>query len=272
MKANTIKSGGHKGLFAVLIAVCAAIVLGAGVYGFFRLKALYEERCVITDMAGQIEITAGKMVKPDIIAESLGLRKGVNLAHVDFVRRRDEILRKIPTLRAVSITRMPPGRLRIVAEEREPVARMGVRGQRRVTGRVVDTEGMVFLCQRGTYHLPTISEPRAPGTRIGHRISGRAFAALQLIEACQRPEFLELGVQDVDISRPDYLLATLGDYSRLKIAWEGMDDAPTAKSREILRVRLEQLVTTIRSRVGVGAKMWNATVSDYIYADTQGDR
>jgi hypothetical protein len=211
------------------------------------------------------------MVKPDIIAENLGLRKGVNLAHIDLARKREEILKKIPTLKSLSITRISPGSVRIVAEEREPVARMGIRGVRRVTGRVVDLDGMVFLCQRGTYHLPTISEPRAPGTRVGSRIAGRASAALALIEACQSPEFQELGVQDIDISRPDYLFVTLGDYSRLKIAWEGMDAEPTEKSRAVLRRRLEQLLRTVRSRVGTGTKIWNATIENKIFADTQGE-
>ena len=271
MKGNSIKSGGrHRGVLVLLAAICACAVAFAAAMGFSRLREAYEEQCVIEDIAEQVDISSGKMVKPDVIAENLGLRVGTNLARIDFAERREEILKKIPTLRDISITRTMPRRLRIVAEERVPVARLGLRGRKGVTGRVVDSEGMVFFCQRGTHLLPTIVEPRAPGTQSGHRISGRARAALSLVEACREPDFVELGVQDVDISRPDYLLATLADYSRLKIAWDGMD-SPSSKSRAELERRLGQLLRVIRSRVGMGAKIWNATLPDRIFADTQGD-
>ena len=268
MKANTIKQGGHKTIIAVIASIgVLALVIGIAT-GYEKLADIYYEQCVITDVSEQVEITSGKMVKPDVIAENMGLRKGANLAKIDFAAKRDEILRKIPTLRAVSVTRRLPDKVYIVAEERTPVAKMGIRGRRGTTGRVVDTEGMVFLCQRGTQLLPTISEPQAPGIQPGHKIKGRTLAALQLVETCRESEFSELGVQDVDISKPDYLLATLGDYSRLKISWDGMD-SPSAKSRQDLEGRLRLLVHTIRSRVGTGARTWNATMSGNIFADTQ---
>ena len=268
MKANTIKQSGHKKLIAIIAAIVViALVVGIAI-GYEKLADLYYEQCVITDVSEQVEITSGKMVKPDVIAENMGIRKGANLAKIDFAAKREEILRKIPTIRSISVTRRLPDKVYIVAEERTPIAKMGVRGQRRVTGRVVDTEGMVFLCQRGTQLLPTISEPLPPGTQPGNKIKGRTLAALQLIETCRERGFSELAVQDVDVSKPDYLLATLGDYSRLKISWEGMDN-PSAKSRQDLEGRLSLLTLTIRSRVGTGARTWNATMPGNIFADTQ---
>ena len=268
MKANTIKHGGHKGLIAVIAAALVVAAVAGIAICYEKLAELYYEQCVITDMSRQVEISSDKMVKPDVIAENMGLKEGANLARIDFAAKREEILRKIPTLRAISVTRRLPDKVYIVAEERSPIAKMGIRGQRKITGRVVDSEGMVFLCQRGTQLLPTISEPQPPGTQPGHKIKGRASAALQLIETCREPEFAELGVQDVDVSKPDYLLATLGDYSRLKIAWEGMD-SPSQKSRRDLEARLSLLVQTIRTRVGTGARTWNATMPNQIFADTQ---
>ena len=177
MKPNTIKQGGRKRLVAVLVALLAAAALAGIAAGYSRLAELYCEQCVITDMAEQVEIMSGKMVKPDVIAENMGLRPGANLAKIDFSAKRADILKKIPTLRSVTVTRRLPDKVYIVAEERTPVAKMGIRGQRGTTGRVVDSEGMVFLCQRGTQLLPTISEPHAPGTQPGHAIGGRAAAA-----------------------------------------------------------------------------------------------
>lgn len=271
MKANTIKQGGHRGLVAVIAAALLVAAIAGIAIGYGKLADLYAEQCVISDMAEQVEISSGKMVKPDVIAENLGLRKGANIAKIDFAEKREEILRKIPTLRAISVTRRLPDKVYVVAEERTPVAKMGVRGLRRTTGRVVDSEGMVFMCQRGTQLLPTIYEPQTPGTQPGHKVKSRALAALTLIETCREADFAELGVQDVDVSKPDYLLATLGDYSRLKIAWDGMD-SPSAKSRRDLEGRLALLVQTIRTRIGEGARTWNATMPGSIFADTQETR
>ena len=271
MKANTIKHGGHKGAIAIAATALAVAALVGLAICYDKLSDLYCQQCIITNMSEQVEITSGKMVKPDVIAENLGLVNGANLAKIDFAEKREDILRRIPTLRAISITRRLPDKVYVVAEERTPVAKMGIRGRRTVTGRVVDSEGMVFMCQRGTQLLPTISEPQPPGTQPGHRIKGRTAAALQFIETCREPEFAELGVQDVDVSKPDFLLATLGDYSRLKIAWEGMDN-PTAKSKRELEGRLSLLVHTIRSHVATGAKTWNATMPGSIFADTQESR
>lgn len=271
MKGNTIKPSGRKRLVAILAAALVVAALAGLAICYGKLADIYCEQCVVENMSEQVEITSGKMVKPDVIAENMGLKPGVNLAKIDFEEKRREILEKIPTLRSVSITRRLPDKVYIVAEERTPVAKMGIRGRRGITGRVVDSEGMVFLCQRGTQLLPTISEPLAPGTQPGHRIKGRALAALLLVETCRSPEFAELGVQDVDVSKPDYLLATLGDYSRLKIAWDGMD-APSDKSRRELEGRLALLVQTVRTRIGTGARTWNATMPDRIFADTQETR
>ena len=77
---------------AALVAVVVLLVVGA--LGFGKLRDIYLEQCVITDMAEQVSITSGKMVKADVIAENLGLRKGVNLAKIDFVEKRRAGLEK----------------------------------------------------------------------------------------------------------------------------------------------------------------------------------
>ena len=98
---------------------------------------------------------------------------------------------------------------------------------------------------------------------------GRTFAALQLIEACRSAELLELGVQAVDTTKHDFLTVTLGDYSKLKILWENMDE-PTPDSQKDLYRRLTQLRDIRRSKVAPGTTTtWNATMPDSITADTQ---
>ena len=268
MKATKIERSNHTGLI-VVAATIILVALGTGVVlGYEKLKAIYLEQCVITDMATQVEISAGKMVHPSTIAEELGLRVGANLALIDFSAKREELLAKVPNLREVRISRRLPDKVVISTDERTPVARMGLKGKNNVTGRVVDTEGMVFVWQRGTQTLPTIREPQASGTPKGQRITRRTLTALRLIEACREPEFLEFGILEVDVSKPDFLLATLGNYSTVKIAWEGMDEQTPASHADLIR-KLGLLRKAIRSEAAPDAVIWNATMPDTITGDTQ---
>lgn len=268
MKATTIERHNRTGLIVTAVLV-VLVALGFGVVlGYEKLKGIYLEQCVITDMSSQVEISAGRMVLPSTIAEELGLRVGTNLALIDFAAKREELLAKIPNLRAVRISRRLPDKVVIVAEERVPVARLGIKGKDRVTGRVVDTEGMVFIWQRGTQTLPTIRETQTSGTPKGRRISRRTLAALRLIEACREPDFAELGILEVDVSKPDFLLATLGNYSTVKIAWEGMDEQTPASRADLVR-KLGLLRKAIRSRVAPDAVIWNATMPDTVTGDTR---
>lgn len=270
MKANKIEHNGHRRIFAVIAIVLMLIVLIGGVrFGYGWLRALCEEECIIRDMAEQVEITSGKMIPASTIAEELGLKNGANLATLDLTAKREALLAKVPNLRTIRISRILPDKVVVVTEERTPIARMGIRGKRTVTGRVVDTEGVIFICQRGTQTLPTIYEPQEPGTRKGERVKARTLAALRFIEACREPEFLELGILDVDTSKHDFLVATLGSYSKVKILWEGMDE-PTSASRKDLTTRLTRLRDAIRSKLTPDTVIWNATIPGEISADTQG--
>ena len=268
MKDNKIERSSRAGLVATAIIVLL-VILGLGaVVGYEKLRDLYLEQCIITDMPSQVRISSGKMVHPSTIAEMLGLRTGANLALIDFTAKREELLAKVPNLRRVRIERHLPDKLIVTAEERTPVARLGLRSKSTVTGRVVDTEGVVFLWQRGTQTLPTIREATPQGTPKGQRITGRTLAALRLVETCGEPEFAELGVLEVDVSKPDYLIATLGNYSRVKIAWEGMDEESPASRADLVR-KLGLLRMAIRSRVASDAVIWNATMPDTVTGDTQ---
>ena len=266
MKANKIEHGNRKVLIGGLVLL--GVLIGGLVFSYGKLRDLYVEQCEIRDMSAQVEITTGKMVPAGTIAEELGLKKGANLAKIDFSAKTRELLAKVPNLRAIRVSRLLPDKVIVTAEERVPIARMGIRGSKTVTGRVVDTEGVVFICQRGTQTLPVIREPLAPGMKRGERIQGRLMAALRLVEACREPEFLELGVLEVDTSKHDFLLATLGNYSTVKIAWEGMDEQTPASHGDLVR-KLGMLRKAIRSQVAPDAVIWNATMPDTVTGDTQ---
>ena len=269
MKQNKIEySGKSRALFALAVVAVLGVAVGL-VVGYHQLRDLWLEQCVVEDPSAQVTISSGKMVKADVLANEFGLRKGANLALIDFDARRREVLKKIPNLRSVKISRKLPDKVAIVAEERTPVARMNVLGRKSETGRVVDTDGVVFVWQRGTQMLPTIRETQAPGTAVGNRLDGRALAALRLIESSQETGRADLGVLEVDISKQDFLLVTLGNYNLAKVAWEGMDD-PTPATRKNLDRQLTHLAKAIRSRLGEGATSWDATDTStptHIYAN-----
>lgn len=273
MKENRIKRKGRTRqitltVFALVFLVTIVTVLALT---YSTLRETWLEQCIVTDLDAQVAVSGGNMIKPDVILSELGIRRGSNLAMIDYRKKREELLAKIPNLRSLAFTRHLPDRLSISLEERRPIVKLGLRGDKRVTGRVADADGMVFYCQRGTEMLPTIREEKKPGTKPGERLSKRAMAALVFLDTSRDPEFSELGVLEVDISKPDYLLATLGDYSRVKLAWTGMDDGPTTAGRERLERQLKLLVTAIRTRVSLGTIIWNATdESGIIYADNQG--
>ena len=277
MKTNRIRHSGRRHL--LIVGALVLLVLGGlGVaLGFSRLRDLWLEQFVVRTMDGQVEIESGRMVKADVIAENLGIKPGTNLGKIDFAERREAILRKIPNLREIHISRILPDRVRITIEEREPVARLNVRGRKSDTGKVVDSEGVVFLCSRGTRLLPIIREAAEPGTPVGHRLEGRATAALRFIAACHDPAFQEIGILDADVAYPDWLSATINtgaSYAQLKLAWDGMDNPEeTPESHASLVRQLKHLRDALRTRVGENAVIWNATDFSYpgrIYADTKG--
>ena len=269
MKPNKMVRQDRRGVFVILGSIVFAAVMTGLFLAYHELRDIYLEQCVIEDLQSQVSITSGKMVKADVIAYEFGLRKGANLALIDFSQKREDILRKIPNLRALTISRKLPDKVTIVAEERTPVARINISGRKRTSGKVVDSEGVVFICQRGTSMLPTIYEPSSPGTQPGQKLKARALAALRLLEACRQMEFQDLGVLDVDISRQDYILATLGDYSRAKIAWEGMDEF-NSESKKNLDVQLNVLVKAIRAKI-VPGKIWNATIPGSVFMVPKGN-
>ena len=270
MKANKVEHSGRFGL-KVVFGLGALLAVSVGtVFAYGKLRDLYFEQCAIVDMDSQVEIVAGKMVLPGTIAEAFGLKVGANLATIDFAQKRKNLLERIPNLRTIQISRRPPDKVRITAEERTPIAKLALTGSRKITGLVVDAEGMVFPWRPDTQTLPTIREASTSSTPKGHRVTKRTLAALRLVEACRETEFLELGLLEVDTSRRDFLVATLGNYSKLKILWDGMDGPSSATSRADLVKRLTRLRDTIRSHVANDTVIWNATVPDRIFADTQG--
>ena len=277
MKENKIKSsnGGKRILIILGTVVCIAAIIGLAV-AYNRLRDIWLEQCVITDVSSQVSITDGKMVRADVIAYMFGLKNGANLALIDFDERRKATLKKIPNIREISIARQLPDKVSITVEERVPVVRLAIKGEKKDSGRVADTEGVVFISSSGTQMLPIIREAAAPGTEKGQKLTGRALAALKLLETC-RDNFRALAAIEADISKPDYITVVLGnDYSIAKVAWDGMDD-PSESTQKNLEKQLESLTKAYTSRIDDSIRIWDVSLppsetrsgKSEVYGDTK---
>ena len=108
MKRNKIESrNGLRGFVAILSMLAIAAVAIGLFMAYSTLRDMWLEQCVVTDAAGQIHVTSGKMVKGDVIANAFGLKNGANLATIDFAEKRREVLEKYPAIRDIKIERSP---------------------------------------------------------------------------------------------------------------------------------------------------------------------
>lgn len=256
-------------VLGVLVTV-AVTALAVGATACFRsMHSAWLEQCVITDPARQVEVTTGSHVKRSVILEGFGLKEGANLSQIDFAARREELMQKVPNIRSLSIARRMPDGVEISVAEREPMAKMEIKGVKSQSGLVVDSDGVVFRRRGGsTDLLPKIIEARQPGTQPGKALTGMARSALDLVALCREEEFAGFNVIAVDASHQDYLLAVLSNYQRAIIAWDGMDK-PDAVSRENMRDRVGKLRKCTLTGVATRGKIWNATQPGHITCDTK---
>ena len=269
MKANKIERKKDKrGVLTFLALVLFAALVGGVAFAYAKLRDIYLEQCVVTDVTEQVAITSGKLIKADVIAGMFGLTNGANLARIDYAARREECLKRHPAIRSLAVTRHLPNRVEIAVVERTPAVRLNFARKRTETGKVADSDGIVFRSFRGTGTLPVIREAAEKATPLGKRLADRPLSALRLIEVASDPEFADLRILDVDATHPDWLVATFGNYSRAKIAWEGMDN-PTAANQKCLAERLRQLRDAMRTRAAGGVTVWNATMPNKVFADTK---
>ena len=243
-----------------LLVLLAAALTGIA-FGVSSLRRTWREQCVVTDRELDVVIDNRKdekrrMVHPDIITLYFGLTNGANLATIPFADLRKKLLDRIPNIADLKIERRLPNRVTITVVEREPAVRIATLKGRADSGRVADFEGVVFPFSSNVSALPVIRE--ATATPAGKRLAGMAAAAVRLVEEAALPELADLSVLEVDTTHADYLLVTLGDYSRARIAWDRMCE-DTRASRTSLTNQLTRLSKAIATRVITQPTLWHAT-------------
>lgn len=254
-------SGATRGLVATAIGagllLFAAIGIGVS-FGIGALAGIWREQYRVEDRDLDVVITTGKMVHPDVITLRFGLTNGANLATIPFEDLRLKLLDRIPNIRDIQIERRLPNRVNIAVLEREPIARVAPPRGRAVSDRVADQEGVVFRFSSNTALLPIIHEVDSTPTPPGKRLTGHAAAALRLVEVAAQPELADLRVLEVNTSHKDYLFVTLGNYDRVKLAWDHMDE-DSRLSRESLQRQLRHLQSVINANITPRTTVWIAT-------------
>jgi len=268
LRSNRISHGNRrKAVLAFVVTLLLAAATVGVLAAYARLRGMWHDPGIVTNVTQQVSVATGTMVTAGTVMDAFGIRNGANLAEIDFDAKRRELLGRIPNIRSITVTRHLPASVDIVVEERSPAVRLGVHGSKTSTGRVADLEGVVFTCRRKTGTLPLIREREDATTPVGGRLTGRPLAALRLIETAAETQYA-ISILEADVFKPDFILATLGDYTQAKFAWEGMDE-PTPESAAQLALRLDHLAKAIRSNVGYGVKLWTVTEPDKVYADTK---
>lgn len=245
-------------LFAALAAGLLAALFAGLAFGYGRLRAAWIAQFAIADRDLDVVITTGKRVHPAAITLSFGLTNGANLAEIPFAEKRRHLLERLPNIRDIRIVRRLPQRVTVDVLEREPVARVVSSRLRNETGRVADAEGVVFRFAGDTGSLPVIREATDRPTVPGKRLAGRAAAALRLVQAAADADLGSLRVRQIDTSHSDYLLLTLSNQDRVKIAWDGMLD-DTKAARDALARQLRNVGRALASELVPHPALWLAT-------------
>ncbi len=255
----------RKSLVIGLSIAGALLSLGLMAWGttvlFGSLQGIVAEQCRVNDADVDVVIvTPNRMVPPEAVIFHFGLTNGANLAEIDFAALREKMLARIPNVRDVRIERRLPNRVTIEVKEREPIARVASTAKNSPSGLMADADGVIFRFARSAAVFPVVRTSADVKIGPGERLVGHAAAALQLVGAASQPDLLALNVQEVNASPKDYVMVTLGNYSRAKVAWDRMDEC-SAAARDSLQTQLRRLLHAQATGLASSTATW--IVTDY---------
>lgn len=268
---------------AVKMTVLAVALAGAA-YGAYKLVSRLHSRWVaqyvVHDVKapGVVEVHTTPHLTEEQIRDLFGLTNGCNLALIDFDEMRSEILRREPIIKSLSVTKRLPNSVSITAEERKPVVRVNYqvevmktadgRSRRHERWDVADSEGVVFrFSRKDSQLLPRIKGGPNPPVERGGRLTGKALAALRLVEVCSSKEFAGMNFDEIDISGASYLKAHFGaptgEGNVLCVDWNfmgGADDDPTPR----LKTAVQKVRQSIATRLPGPMCIYTVTDTDRV--------
>jgi len=157
---------------------------------------------------------------------------------------RDQLLMKVPRLKAVEIKRRLPGELIIRVRERVPMAQLKVNHYYLT----LDCEGYVLGKMTGSKTIPILVGYKLPGIRPGVQLSAVGVRnALEVLDVCQTtPIGQRVRIVSIDVRNAQALDLRLANGERVMLAWTNMGDL-SSLARQHLEQKLARLAESLKS-------------------------
>lgn len=258
---------GGKGWYQVGAVVFLVLTLcGVLLVGIAGTRFLY--RSLLSENARfriqTIEITPGRIKTETMIREYLayvGIAAGTNLFEFNIRKLVSLYLERNPLVKEMQVKRRLPGTLRVQIRERDPLVRLGQRGNL-----VADREGYVFRLSSDLHRLPVIVGNKNAELAPGRTVAGMSRVAIALLAACDNP-LMGVRLVGVDVSREDYLrvhMLTPDGIKEVKINWDGMGKR-TEASHANMRQRISEVRQTVKMDHAKHTE-YDATIPGRVYA------
>jgi len=225
----------------VMLTLCGVILLAIAGTRFMYRSLLSENNRFRIET---IQITPGRIKTEPMVREYLayvGITAGANLFEFNIRKLVSLYLERNPLVRQMHVRRRLPGTLEVEIRERDPLVRLGQRGNL-----VTDREGYVFRLSRDLHRLPVIIGDKDAELAPGRSVRGMSRVAVDVLAACDNPR-LGIRLVGVDVSRDDYLrmhMFTADGIKEVKINWTGM-----GKRTERAQANMLQQLSLVRQVV-----------------------
>ena len=203
----------------------------------FRQNDLFRVRDIKIECNGDI-------ITPKHIMEYARLSEMKYLFAANIEEIRENLLMKVPRIKAVEIKRHLPGELIIRIRERVPMAQL----EANHSYLTIDREGNVLGKATGSKTLPILAGYDLPGILPGVQLSAAGVRnALEVIDVCQTtPIGQRIRIVSVDVRNAQVLELRLANGERVLLAWTHMGD-PSSLAREHLEQKLVRLAESLKS-------------------------
>ena len=186
----------------------------------------------------------GDIITPKHIIEYARLSEMKHLFAANIEEIRDQLLMKVPRLKAVEIKRRLPGELIIRVRERVPMAQLKVNHYYLT----LDCEGYVLGKMTGSKTMPILIGYKLPGIRPGVQLSAVGVRnALEVLDVCQTtPIGQRVRIVSIDVRNAQALDLRLANGERVMLAWTNMGDL-SSLARQHLEQKLARLAESLKS-------------------------
>ena len=250
------RAGGKEwGRRLIIVAVMLSSLTACGILIWVGTQSLGRLLFQQNDLFRVRDITIecnGDIITPKHIMEYARLSEMKHLFAADIEEIRDQLLMKVPRLKAVEIKRRLPGELIIRVRERAPMAQLEMNysylSEANHSYLTLDREGYVLGPATGSKTMPILFGYVLPGIRPGVQLSAAGVRnALEVLDVCQTtPIGQSVRIASIDVRNAQSLDLRLANGERVLLAWTHMGE-PSSLAREHLEQKLVRLAESLKS-------------------------